>query len=198
MRTASGIGSSLFGKTKMGVLSLLVINNYERFYTRQIVRETGLGMGAVQRELGSLTKSGILLREREGRQVYYQANRACPIYEELRAILVKTGGVADVLRERLEGVKGKCRIAFVYGSVAEGSESAESDIDIMVVGATTLTAVSRAIGDARSALRREVNLTVYPVSEFVEKLDTPFLKSVMAKPKVFLIGDQDELEGLVG
>ncbi len=192
----SGLGSVLFSKSRLGVLSLLYLNADERFYLRQIVNTARLGMGAVQREVQTLSKSGLILKEREGRQVYYQANRDCPIFEELKAILVKTAGLADVLRDRLAPLANRCRIAFVFGSFAEGFDSAVSDIDVMIVGDVSFAAVSDALGDLQTELRREVNPTVYGVMEFMEKISTPFIASVMKKPKVFLIGDEDELARL--
>ncbi len=192
----SGLGSSLFSKSRLAILALLYLNADQRFYFRQIVNTTKLGMGAVQREVRLLSESGLVLREREGRQVYYQANRDCPIFEELKAILVKTAGLADVLRDRLAPLVNRCRVAFVFGSFAEGLDNAQSDVDVMVIGNVTFAAVSDALGDLQADLRREVNPTVYNVREFREKISTPFIASIMRKPKVFLIGDEDELTRL--
>jgi predicted nucleotidyltransferase len=180
----------------LAILCLLYLNADRRFYHRQIVNSTKLGMGAVQRELMLLSEAGFLLREREGRQVYYQANRDCPIFEELKAILVKTAGLAEVLRDRLGLLADRCRVAFVYGSFAQGQENAESDVDVMVVGDVTFADVSDALGDLQTDLRREVNPTVYSVSEFRKKISTRFIASIIRKPKVFLIGDEDELARL--
>lgn len=192
----SGLGSSLFSKSRLAILGLLYLNADQRFYFRQIVNTTKMGMGAVQREVRLLSESGLVLREREGRQVYYQANRDCPIFEELKAILVKTAGLADVLRDRLAPLVNRCRVAFVFGSFAEGLDNAESDVDVMVIGNVTFAAVSDALGDLQADLRREVNPTVYNVHELREKISTPFIASIMRKPKVFLIGDEDELTRL--
>ena len=194
--TVSGLGSVLFSKSRLAVLALLYLNADQRFYLRQIVSTTRLGMGAVQGEVRTLTKGGLILRDREGRQVYYQANRYCPIFEELKAILVKTAGLADVLRDRLAAVADRCRVAFLFGSFAEGSDSAESDVDVMIVGDVSFAAVSDALGDVQTDLRREINPTVYKLTEFRKKISTPFISSVMKKPKVFLIGDEDELARL--
>jgi len=189
----TGLGSALFGKSRLAILCLLFLNADQRFYLRRIVNTTRFGMGAVQRELRLLSKAGLILREREGRHVYFRANRECPIFEELRSILVKTAGLADVLRDRLAPLADRCRVAFVYGSFAEGRDNAESDVDVMVVGDVTFAAVSDALGDLQTDLRREVNPTVYGLSEFKEKTSTPFIASVLRKPKVFLIGNDDEL-----
>ena len=192
----SGLGSALFSKSRLAILCLLYLNADRRFYLRQIVNSTSLGMGAVQRELKLLSEAGFLLREPEGRQVYYRANRDCPIFEELQAILVKTAGLADVLRDRLGLLADRCRVAFVYGSFAQGLDNSESDVDVMVIGDVTFAAVSDALGDLQTDLRREVNPTVYSVPEFRKKTSTPFIASIIRKPKVFLIGDEDELARL--
>jgi predicted nucleotidyltransferase len=189
----TGLGSTLFGKSRLAILCLLFLNVDQRFYLRQIVNTTRLGMGAVQRELRLLSNAGLILREREGRHVYFRANRECPIFEDLRSILVKTAGLADVLRDRLAPMADRCRVAFIYGSFAEGRDKADSDVDVMVVGDVTFAAVSDALADLQTGLRREVNPTVYGVSEFKEKSSTPFIASIIRKPKVFLIGNDDEL-----
>jgi predicted nucleotidyltransferase len=194
----SGLGSALFSKSRLAILSLLYLNADERFYLRRIVNTTRQGMGAVQREVRSLSESGLILREREGRQVYYQANQDCPIFEELKAILVKTAGLADLLRDRLAPLAKRCRVAFLFGSFAEGLDRAQSDIDVLVIGDVSFAEVSDALGNLQTDLRRDVNPTVYAVREFTEKMSTPFIASVIKKPKVFLIGDQDELARLAG
>lgn len=198
MAGSTGIASTLFGKSRLAILSLLLVDHTRRCYLKQIVRLTGLGVGAVQRELAALSDCGILVREPEGKQVYFHANIDCPVFDELKSIIVKTGGVADVLRERLHGLNGGIEIAFLYGSFAEGEDHADSDIDVMIIGSASFAEVSDALGDVQSTLRREVNPTVYPVEEFASKRNTSFMKSVLKKPKIFLIGDPDDLEGLAG
>jgi predicted nucleotidyltransferase len=192
----TGLGSTLFGKSRLEILCLLYLNADQRFYLRQIVETTHLGMGAVQREVQLLSNAGIIRREREGRHVYFQANRACPIYEDLRSLLVKTAGLVDVLRDRLSPLVDRCRVAFVYGSFAQGLDTAESDVDVLVVGNVTFSEVSDALGDVQTDLRREINPTVYGVPEFKEKTSTPFIASILRKPKLYLIGDDDDLARL--
>jgi predicted nucleotidyltransferase len=192
----TGLGSALFGKSRLAILCLLYLNAERRYYLRQIVNTTQLGMGAIQRELRLLANAGLILREREGRQVYYHANRECPIFEELKAILVKTAGLADVLRDRLRFLADRCRVAFIYGSFAQGTDNTESDVDVVVIGNVTFAEVSDALGDLQSDLGREVNPTVYGAVEFKKKTSTPFVASILRKPKVFLIGDENELARL--
>jgi predicted nucleotidyltransferase len=194
-----GTGVALFGATRQAVLRLLFGHADQRFYQRQIVHTLRSGSGAVQRELGQLVASGILTRTVEGRQTYFQANHACPIFEELRGIVRKTFGVAEVLRQGLFGLTAEVRLAFIYGSVADGTETAGSDVDVMVVGdRLALDAVVGALAEAQRDLGREVNPSVYRTEEFCRKLAQghQFLTRVVSCPKIFLIGDENELARL--
>lgn len=107
MRTTLPLGATLFGRTRERVLGLCVSRFDEPFYVREVARLTGGALGAVQRELGVLVQAGILTRVVRGRQVYYQANRQCPVFEELRAIVAKTSGLVDVLRNALAPVESR-------------------------------------------------------------------------------------------
>lgn len=193
------ISDALFGAARQAVLRLLFGHVEERFYQRQIVRDLALGYGAVQRELRRLTDSGILKRVVEGRQTYYQANPECPVFEELRGLIRKTFGVTDVLGAALAPISEQIRVAFVYGSIAEGREQAESDVDVMVVGdAVKPSDVYAAIRPAQERLRREVNTKVYHTEEFCRKLAAGqhFVRSVVAGSKIFLVGSERELTEL--
>ncbi|MBN1401903.1 MAG: nucleotidyltransferase domain-containing protein, partial [Anaerolineae bacterium] len=160
----------------------------------------GTGQGAVQRELKRLAEVGILWREKRGRQVYYGANQNCPIYDELAGLVLKTLGLADVLRAALSGLADRIRVAFVYGSMAKGTSGAGSDVDIMVVGPARFADVVAALNPTQDVLGREVNPSVYAAEEFCDRVGqgNHFLSSVLREPKLFLIGEQDELDRLVG
>ena len=187
------ISRVLFGSTRRQVLALLLGHPDERFYLREILRAVGGGSGAVQRELKRLVEAGLVERDARGHQVYFSANREAPIFPELQAIIAKTAGVVDVLRTSLATLIGQGRIelAFVYGSVASGKLSARSDVDLLVVGDVSLAEITHALRTAEARLRREVNPTVYLPEEFREKVkrETPFLKRVLARPKLFVAGD---------
>jgi len=196
---AQPIASALFGAARQGVLRLLFGHSDQRFYQRQIVREVGLGYGAVQRELRRLERCGLLLRSVEGRQTYYQANADSPVFEELRGLIRKTFGVADVLRSGLARIAKDIRVAFIYGSIAKGAETAESDVDLFVVAdSLALADIVTALRHAQEELRREVNPTVYQAKEFCRKLTQGhhFVSKVVAGPKIFLVGDEGELARL--
>jgi len=190
------LAAALFGTTRQAVLRNFFSHPGERFYQRQVIRLVGLGSGTVQRELEQLTSVGILSRTVEGRQTYYSVSRECPVYLELHGLIRKTFGVAQVLKEALRSNTRQIRVAFVYGSIAEGSESASSDVDVMVVGDNlSFREVVTVLQDAQRELCREVNPTVYSVDEFSRKIarGQHFISTVLKGPKTFLIGDDGEL-----
>jgi len=190
--------SGLFGKTRQAVLALLYGRADSSFYTKQVLDAVKIGRGTVQRELKNLTDTSIITREVQGRQVYYRANAQCPIFNELKSIVRKTFGVADVIRQSLETVADKIQIAFVFGSVARSADDRKSDIDVMVVGRISFGDVVSLLSPAEEKLGREVNSVVYPVAEFKQKMkeDHYFVKTVLEGEKIFLIGDEGELRRL--
>ena len=189
------IGEVLFGRTRRAVLALLYGHADEEFYLREIIRAAGAGQGAMQRELGLLVGAGLVLRRAHGRQVYFRANPENPIYKELRGLLLKTAGVADVLREALAPLAASISVAFVYGSVARGEERRASDVDLLVVGDASFAAVAQALAPAQRRLGREVNPTVFTPAEFRQKLTAGhhFLRSVTGREKLFLLGNEHDL-----
>jgi len=193
------LSATLFGKTRRAVLALLYSHVEEPFYLRQIARTAGGGLGAVQRELKKLSEAGIIQRTVRGRQVYYQANPECPVYSELKSLVVKTVGVGDVLRAALVPLSDRINVAFLFGSLARGGERSSSDADVMIVGDVTFAEVVSVLGRAQETVRREINPLVYPPEEFQSKLtaDHHFLKKVLEESKFFLIGDEYELAKLV-
>ena len=190
--------SGLFGKTRQAVLALLYGRADSSFYTKQILDAVNIGRGTVQRELKNLTDTGIITREVQGRQVYYRANSRCPIFDELRIIVRKTFGMADVIRQSLATNADRIRVAFIFGSVARSTDDRRSDIDLMVVGKISFGDVVSLLTPAEQKLGREVNLVVYPIAEFKKKVkeDHHFVKTVLEDEKIFVIGDEDELRKL--
>jgi len=196
--TRSGaVAEALFGRTKRSVLGLLFGRPNEAFYLREIVRLTGSGTGAVQRELALLNNAGLIRRETRGRQVYFTANPDSPVYPELLGLLAKTAGVADLLRTALSRFVEKKMIksAFIYGSVASGKQGPQSDVDLMIIGRLSLSALMPILRKAQDDLGREVNPTIYEPDEFRTKVqkDAHFLRRVLSGPKVMLVGTSDEL-----
>ena len=192
--TAS-LAHALFGKTRRAVLGLLFGHPGESFHMRKISRILNLGQGALQRELQSLVAAGILLREPQGRQVYYRVNKACPIYAELQGLLLKTVALVDVLAAALAPLAQRIEVAFVYGSMAKGPSQVDSDVDVMVIGEVAFGEVVAALNPAQDILRREVNPSVYSAAELKQRVRSGnhFMTTVLGEPKLFLIGGDDEL-----
>lgn len=192
------LGASLFGKARRAILGILFTHTDRSFYFGEIVRAAAVGKGAAQRELEKLLEMGLVLRRREGRQVYYRANLDSPVFPEIRSLMVKTSGVADVLRRAIGPLADRIAVAFIYGSMAKGVEKAESDVDVMVVGDVSFGEVVEALGKTERALGREVNPSVYPPKEFRRKARAGqrFVKALLEEPRVFIKGDDNELARL--
>lgn len=181
------------------VLGLLLLRPDEAVHGREIARRTGLPAGTVTRELTKLAEAGLLKREKRGNQQLYSAQKQSPIYAELASILRKTSGLADVLAEALAPVAAQLQAVFVFGSVAQGRETAGSDIDLMLVGDVGFGQTVELLYPAQQSLGREVNPKVLSRAEFTGKAkDDPFLRDVLSKPKIHVIGNDDDLAELAG
>lgn len=184
------------------MLALLFGRPDTEFYLRQIVRHTGAGTGAVQRELARLAAAGLVGRVRDGRQVYFSADPSSPVFAELRGLLAKTAGIADVLRSALAPLAAKDSVAaaFIYGSVAAGRHTSESDVDLMVVGDARLSDLVPLLSPAEEQLGREVNPTIYPAKELRAALREPghFVARVLEGPRIMLLGTDDDIATVAG
>ena len=200
MSTPSALANVLFGRTRSGVLALLYGRPERSFYLRQIARELQASAGAVQRELESLTKVGLLVRTSVGNQVFYKANVETPVFPEIYALVSKTIGVLGTLQFALEPLSKRIVVAFVYGSMARGEEKASSDIDLLVLGKAKLEEVLAQLSSVEKRIGRTVNPTVYSVPEFKSKLASGnhFLTSVLQTKKAFIIGGENELREVGG
>src|SRR5712692_10568925 len=200
MSTSARMASdlSLFGHTRSALLALLYGHAEESFYLRQLIRTVGAGHGALQRELKHLTDMGLIVRRVQGNQVLYRANAQSPIFKEIKSLITKTVGIHDAIRSALAPLEAEIQVAFVYGSVARQKERASSDIDLMVLGSASFSEVVSALGPAQRVLGREINPTVFPISEFRSKLaaGNHFLRSVMKDKKLFVLGSEHELAKL--
>lgn len=192
---------SLFSKTQQRVLALLFGQSQRSFYANEIIAFAAMGSGAVQRELAKLVKSALVTVKKVGNQKHYQANQHAPIFDELRSIVMKTFGVADVLRMALQAHWPQIELAFVYGSMAKGSEQAHSDIDLMLIGeGISNAAMLEVLQPLQHQLGRTVNPTLYTPVEFVQRVrdGKSFVMRILEQPKIFIKGTEDELIGLTG
>lgn len=185
----------LFGAYRRRILGLLLLHPEQSFYVREIMRLAGVPSGSLHRELTALAASGLLTRRASGSQVLYQADRNCPLFEELAGIFRKTTGLADVLREALEPLGRSVHTAFVFGSVARGEERGTSDVDVMVLGSARFDRVVEALMPVGERLRREINPVVMAPEQFQAKMKARdrFASRVAREPKLFIKGDAGEL-----
>jgi predicted nucleotidyltransferase len=192
------LSTVLFPGYRRRVLGLLLLHPEESLHGREVARRTGLPAGTLTRELKRLASVGLLTQEKRGNQTLYQANRQSPIFSELAGILRKTSGLADVLVNALALLSDKIEVAFIFGSVARGAETAGSDVDMLIIGAVDFGAVVEALYPAQQQLAREINPKVYSVREWRNKLkeQQPFVMDVLAKPKIFVVGGDNELAEL--
>lgn len=194
----TGVAEALLGKVRSRVLALLFAHADQAFYLREVVRRTGLAHGAVQRELALLLRLGLLTRTQRGRQVYHQANRQSPVFPELRGLMLKTVAMGDALRAALDSLGERVSVAFVYGSFARGEENAGSDVDLLLIAEVSARKVAAVLGPVGREIGRELNTAVYQQAEFQERVERGdhFITEVLNSPKVFLIGDEHELDRL--
>lgn len=184
------VGDALFTKAQQKLLALLFGHPSRSFYFNELVGLAEMGRGAISRELKKLTGAGLLVMTKQGNQNHFQANQSSPIMPELVSIVKKTFGVAEVLKSALEPAMPKFQQAFVYGSVAKGSEQVDSDIDIMLVGDdVSYGETMQLLEQAELTLRRTINPTIYTPEEFSKRLaeGQNFLTKVMAGERINLL-----------
>lgn len=198
MRTAAdpSFSGALFSRVQQRVLGLLFGQPDRTFLVAEVIRLAKSGSGAVQRELSRLAASGLVTVARVGNQKHYRASRDSPIFAELRALVLKTFGLADPLREVLVPLAPRIRAAFIYGSVAKGADTARSDIDLMIItDGLSYADLYEALQGAEAILARRVDPKLNTPEEWKRKLaaDHSFTSKVAAQPKLFLIGSERDL-----
>jgi len=187
---------ALFTKTQQRVLAVLFGQPHRSFYANEIIELAQSGSGAVQRELARLQASHLVTVQKIGNQKHYQANPDAPIYEELRGIVMKTFGVADVLRNALIPLWPLIEVAFIYGSLAKGTEHAGSDVDLMVIGSLPSNVqLLELLLPTHALLGRVVNPTLYTAAEFSQRVQVgkSFIIRVLEQPKVFVKGNEHDI-----
>ena len=196
MKTTASTSDLLFpNQYRRKVLGLLLMRPDQQIHLRELARVIGAAPGTLKKELDALCGVGLLRAERVGNQVRFCANTAHPVFPELQALIRKTIGLADALRLSLAPLAGRIDAAFIFGSMASGTESAGSDIDLMVVGDAGFAEIVDATYAAQATLGREINPKVMSASEWQAKKAerNAFLQDVLNKPRIMLIGDADAL-----
>lgn len=187
----SNIGEALFTKTQQKVLGLLYGHAQRSFYLNELIKLAGMGRGTIRRELDKLLDVGLITVKKQGNQMHYQANAHHPIFQELKAIVKKTFGVVGTIQSALGDVLPDVSFALVYGSVAKGSEGADSDIDLMIVADSLSYAdAMEALATAEDQLGRTINPTIYNQDEFSARLKSnqSFITRVMSQDILWIKG----------
>ena len=192
----STLSSILFTEYRSRVLGLLLLHPERSYYLREIARLTATVPGTLKREMDKLLEVDLLTVKKVGNQNHYQANRECPIYEDLSNVLRKTSGLSDVLIAALLPLSEKIQSAFVFGSVASGKVNAKSDIDLMLIGEVTYAEVVLLLHPLQEQLGREINPKIYADKEWSKlvKDNGAFVHDVLRKQKLFIIGNEQQLQ----
>jgi predicted nucleotidyltransferase len=194
---AMSLSNALFSKVQQRVLALIFGQPDRSFYMSEIMRSVRSGTGAVERELSRLQRSGLVSVERIGNQKHYQANRQSPIFKELQGLVIKTMALTEPLRASLEPYADRIKAAFVYGSVAKNTDTARSDIDLMVIGdALSYSDLYTALQNVEDALHRKVSPTFLSIKDWRRKVSEKgsFISKVNMLPKIFVIGSEKDLQ----
>ena len=189
------LADALFTTTRQRVLALLFGQPARSFFATELIELTGSGSGAVQRELKRLTSSGLVNVTPIGRQKHYQANPESPVFEELCGLIIKTVAVAQPIRKALEPLAERISLALVYGSAAQGRDTATSDIDLLVVSdRLTLEDAYAALIPAETEMNRSIHLTLYSSNEYADRraAGSGFLANVLGGNRLVLLGGVDE------
>lgn len=196
----AGLADALFPKTRQRVLAVVYGAPDRSFYANEVIALAGSGTGAVQRELAGLSQAGLLSVRKQGNQKHYQANPDTPVFAELRSLVMKTMGLADVLRNALAPLAQHIDVAFVYGSVARQQDTAHSDVDVLIVSGTLGYAeVFGALEPAAATLGRKVNPSLYQPADVAKRIreENAFITRVLQQPKIWLIGDEEQLHAIL-
>jgi predicted nucleotidyltransferase len=194
------LANLISSKARIEILKLLILNPDNSYYQREIAQLTRLPIRAVQRELDNLSSIGLTEIKTRGNRKFYSANRNFPIFKELKSILLKTSALGEILKQALLKSKNEIRLAFIYGSYAEQREKISSDIDLLVVGDISSRSLSSLLSPVKKGLQREINFTVYTTNEFKQGVRTKrhFISRILQGKKIFLIGDDNAIQAIVG
>ncbi len=193
---SEGLSNALFSKVQQRVLGLIFAHPDRSFYTSEIIKRVNSGTGAVERELSRLQRSGLVSVERIGNQKHYRANQRSPVFDELHGLVLKTVALQEPLKSALEPWADAIKSAFVYGSVAKGTDNATSDIDLMVIGDDlNYSDLYGALQDAEDRVKRKINPMFVTVGEWRRRsaAEGSFINKLRSQPKLFVLGSKRDL-----
>jgi predicted nucleotidyltransferase len=148
----------------------------------------------IRKELTRLEEDGLFLCRKKGNLTYYLLDQSYPLFDELKSIVFKTIGIQGLLREILGRMRG-IEVAFIYGSFAKHEETGKSDIDLLIIGKIDEDRLLGQINKLEKVLKREINYSLFQRNEFNHKAKEkdPFITDLLKNPKIFLIGDKNDL-----
>jgi predicted nucleotidyltransferase len=186
-------------KTRKELFRLYFTNSDHEYYLRELERILHTPVSMIRKELTRLEEDGIFLSRRKGNSTYYFLNKSYPLFDEFKSIVFKTIGIQGLLREILSKMKG-IEVAFIYGSFAKHEETAKSDIDLLIIGKIDDSRLLREINKLEEILKREINYSIFRREEFKQKMKEKdsFIKDLLKNPKIFLIGEQNDLREILG
>jgi len=196
----NNILDALLPRTRQNILAALLLSPERRWYLSDLAQHLRVPPSSLQRELASLAEAGVLCRETDGNRVYYSANSAHPLLPELQSIFAKTIGLADRVRDALEPFWDQIEMAFIFGSVARGERTAQSDVDVLVVGGVRSADLALPLRELERMLQIPVNVTHYTAAEFDDRRrqGSHFLQTVLRDRKIFLKGSEQEMANADG
>lgn len=189
----------LSSKIRADIFRLLFGTITEELHMREIERRSGYAIGTIQTELKKLLRLDLVKKRKDGNRLYYRANREHPLYPDIRSLVLKTIGLVDILKDAL-GEDSNINIAFVFGSIARHEETAGSDVDLMVIGKLGLRKLTGMLSRVSGQIGREINPHVLSVNEFIKRKANRehFITQVLEAPKIFIIGNANDLEAMDG
>ena len=197
---AFGMQTLFAGRAIVALLRLFLLSPTREFYQRELAELSGERLFSIQRALDRLVAVGVVEKATRGNRVYYHANQSYSAFQDLKALIFKTVGMGDTLRTQLAGIRDRAKVAFIYGSVARGEETASSDIDVMLIGDLSGREIASVFAPVKRLLNREINPSVYRPGDFRRKVREGhvFLTTVLKEPKLFLLGNEDDIKAILG
>lgn len=189
-KSSPSLVDALFGKTKKLALGILFAKPEKSWHLRELARLAGVSPTMLSKEMDLLSAAGIVVEEKDGNRRRLRANAECPIFEELRGIARKTMGLGDILRDCLASIDG-IDSAFIFGSVAQGAERADSDVDVCVIGDVSYEDLLKELSSAEKTIGRIINPVLYKEKEIGDKIvqGNPFIMRMLSSKRIPLIGD---------
>ena len=188
------IRALISSKIRVEILKILTLNPESSFNINELSRRTGFSLRGVEKELKNLLTGGILRREISGNQHRYQLDPLCPILQEIKAIITKTVGLAELVKQALISVEKKIERAFIYGSFAAGDYGNKSDVDLFIVTELSGLKLAELLGEVQNEIGRPINVSQFTADEFNQRKEQNdhFLNRVLESPKIIIFGSIDE------